>query len=57
MVQTVTVPGLGEIPLTALTDGLLLGTIPAGCAVGDGAGCLVSLGTFQLQPRGGAPAR
>jgi hypothetical protein len=41
--------GGAEVPLTALGDGPVLG-MPTGCPLGDGVGCLISLGTFQLEP-------
>lgn len=49
-------PGVGAVPLAVLADAPLLGLLPTGCVAGDGFGCLISLGTFQLQPLA-APAQ
>jgi hypothetical protein len=48
--------GFGAVPIAVLADGPLLGLVPTGCVTGDGFGCLISLGTFQLQPLA-APAQ
>ncbi len=56
VISSFTFPGFGDVPLAVLGDSPLLGIIPTGCAPGDGAGCLISLGTFQLQPLA-APAQ
>jgi hypothetical protein len=49
--------GIGDLPLAVLGDPpALIPQPPGGCVAGDNAGCLVSLGTFQLQPLA-APAQ
>ena len=56
VITSFTLPGFGDVPIAVLADTALLGLLPTGCQLGDNSGCLISLGTFQLQPLA-APAQ